>query len=259
MSMNTSQLRSAWAPACNTRNLIKLPLYGAGWISVDKRLSDAVHYLNLVLVKHGYRTRLADTGAYNCRKITGGTGYSLHSYGCAIDINWQSNPYMSNGRLVTDMPRAMTDEIQALRTNNGKRVWEWGGGWSGAKDAMHFEADASPADYATGIKNPQQPLPPQPPAPDWAALAKFIRDNRAAMGSFGTLRQGEANAIQVGVLQACLKLLTGNPTTIDGDWGPATMTAVTNFQKFLGLAADGVVGDATRFWICAIMDKNFGL
>ena len=38
----------------------------------------------------------------------------------------------------------MTDEIQAMRTNNGQRVWEWGGSWSSNKGAMHFEIDCTP-------------------------------------------------------------------------------------------------------------------
>lgn len=28
-----------------------------------------------------------ETGAYNCRKITNGTGFSLHAYGIAANIN----------------------------------------------------------------------------------------------------------------------------------------------------------------------------
>ena len=55
------------------------------------RCVDAVHALDAVLREWSYETRSADTGAYNCRQITGGSGYSLHAYGIALDINWQSN------------------------------------------------------------------------------------------------------------------------------------------------------------------------
>jgi hypothetical protein len=155
MGLSTSQLRSAWAPPCNAGTFVTLNLNGEGRVTVDPRMREAVTRLNDILVKWNYFTRRNDTGAYNCRKITGGTGYSLHAYGIALDINWSTNPYGPN--LVTDMPQGMVNEITALKTNNGKRVWEWGGSWSGNKDAMHYEADCSPADLATGIAGSQAP------------------------------------------------------------------------------------------------------
>jgi hypothetical protein len=257
VSISTSQARSLWAPACNTGNLRKVFLNGQGVVSVDARVVDATNWLSSMFAKHGYLTRHGDTGAYNCRRITGGTGYSLHAFGTAIDVNWGTNPYMKSGRLVTDMPTVMISEIQGLRTVNGKRVWEWGGGWAGPKDAMHFEIDCSPADLATGIVNPNvQVVYPVDPAPvDWAALRAYLQANRDAMGSFGTLRQGEANVIQVAVLQACINAVSGRNLKVDGDWGPATMQAVLDLQTWFKLAVDGVVGDATRFVLCILMDK----
>jgi hypothetical protein len=41
-----------------------------------------------------------NTSAFNCREITGGGGWSNHSYGRAIDINPQINPYISAGGTV---------------------------------------------------------------------------------------------------------------------------------------------------------------
>lgn len=159
MGLTTSQLRAAWAPPCNSGSFVTISLYGEGRVTVDPRTTDAVAALDACLRAHSYETRKADTGAYNCRQITGGSGYSLHAYGIALDLNWQTNPYGPS--LVTDMPRAMTDAIQAIRTNNGCRVWEWGGSWSGNKDAMHFEMDCRPSDLATGIAGHLIP-----PAPD---------------------------------------------------------------------------------------------
>jgi hypothetical protein len=93
----------------------------------------------------------ADTGAYNCRQITGGTNYSLHAYGIAVDLNWSTNPY---GRtLVTDMPIGMIEAIEGIRTAGGVQVWRWGGRYSNNKDAMHFEVVASPAELARGIQS----------------------------------------------------------------------------------------------------------
>lgn len=148
--LNTSQLRAAWAPACAPKGTVFLDAYRA---------------LDACLARHGYAPRKVDTGAYSCRAITGGTGYSLHSYGpgdrfrfwngltiatsLAVDINWQTNPYGKTLR--TDMPPAMVSEIKALRTNSGAQVWGWGGDYRTNKDAMHFEIVCSPADLASGI------------------------------------------------------------------------------------------------------------
>lgn len=146
--LNTSQLRAAWAPAC-TGPWTRIALYGEGSISVRPACADAFRALNACLVAHGYRTRRGDTGAFNCRRITGGTGYSLHAYGIAADINWTTNPY--GPRLVTDMPAAMRTAIKALRTRSGRQVFGWGGDYRSNKDAMHWEVVCSPADMATGV------------------------------------------------------------------------------------------------------------
>ena len=58
-----------------------------------------------------------------------------------------------------------------------------------------------------------------------------------------TLQPGDTGA-QVKTLQHALTSL-GYPVTADGDYGPATQTAVEKFQKAQGLAQDGVVGPQT--------------
>ena len=150
MALTTSQLRRAWGPAKKPR--------GATFIDAYQALDD-------VLRRWKFDAGKGDTGAYNPRPITGGTDWSLHAYGpgdeftfwwgskvttaLAVDIDWQNNPY--GPRLVTNMSRAMVDEIEAIRTVNGKQVWSWGGDYSGNKDAMHFEIVCTPDDLATGI------------------------------------------------------------------------------------------------------------
>jgi hypothetical protein len=175
---STSAQRKNWGPACEPGAYQRVDLNGEGRVTVDKRCVPAVEALSKVLRAHGYATRRADTGAYNCRQITGGTGFSLHAYGIAIDINWSTNPY--GKRLVTDMlgadgqDRSMVDAILAIRTNNGARVWEWGGDWSGNKDAMHFEIDCTPADLATGLQGHD---PEEGFTMDAAAQAEFDKIN----------------------------------------------------------------------------------
>jgi hypothetical protein len=157
---STAELRILWAPAC-TAPFARLNLYGEGVVTVDVLIVDAVKALNAVLIDWDYRTRRADTGAYNCRQITGGTNYSLHAYGIAVDLNWQTNPY---GRtLVTDMPIGMIEAIEGIRTAGGVQVWRWGGRYSNNKDAMHFEVVASPAELVRGIRSTTTTPTPQPP------------------------------------------------------------------------------------------------
>lgn len=165
MTMSTSALRAAWAPACTPKGAVFLAAYAA---------------LDAVLEAHGYQPTAPDCGAYNCRKITGGTGYSLHSYGpgdaftfwtglkmatsLAVDINWQDNPY--GPRLVTDMPRPMIDAVLRIRTRNGQQVWRWGGDYRTNKDAMHFEIVCGPRDLGTGIDPTTVPGTTPAPTPE---------------------------------------------------------------------------------------------
>jgi hypothetical protein len=176
--LTQSQLRSYWSPRC-TGPWATTRLYGAGRVTHRAAITSAVQALNKVLTAYKYYTRYADTGAYNCRLNTSGTAYSLHAYGIALDLNWQSNPYSSVLR--TDMLRygdgRMPHRICAIRTNNGRQVWNWGGFWSGSKDAMHYEIVCSPADLRTGINwstvyggAPAPPPPPPPPPPEEANL-----------------------------------------------------------------------------------------
>ena len=179
----TSDLRRWWAPHC-TGPWARLSLYGTGVVTVRAATVDAFLALDACLRKWNYQTERHHTGAYNCRRITGGTGYSLHAYGIAVDINWQDNPY--GRRLITDMPPGMVADIEALRTGNGKRVFRWGGRYSGNKDAMHYEIFCSPADLATGIRGSTTPLPkPEPPAQEDEPVAYLIRNNEQGSAGYG--------------------------------------------------------------------------
>ncbi len=91
-----------------------------------------------------------NTSAFNCRAVTGGTGYSEHSYGHAVDINTVENPYV-RGETVLPPQGAdyldRDDERPGMIVSDGPVVgafeaigWGWGGRWSGLKDYQHFSA-----------------------------------------------------------------------------------------------------------------------
>lgn len=147
-----SALRYWWGPPCRGVN-VTVRLNGNGRVTVKASIVEATKALNAVLVAYNYQTRYGDTGAYNCRRVTGGSSYSLHAYAIALDINWSTNPY--SYRLITDMFRPgdhqMPYRIEAIRTKSGHQVWRWGGKFSGNKDAMHYEITCSPSALRTGI------------------------------------------------------------------------------------------------------------
>jgi Putative peptidoglycan binding domain len=59
-----------------------------------------------------------------------------------------------------------------------------------------------------------------------------------------TLKPGDQGA-GVKVLQRALAHLGYSPGTIDGQYGPSTVDAVTRFQRAGGLTADGILGPKT--------------
>lgn len=92
-----------------------------------------------------------NTSAFNCRAVTGGSGWSQHSYGWAIDINPVQNPYIASDRTV--LPPAGAEWVE--RTQNVRGMihdgdvvvrafaaigWEWGGHYRSIKDYQHFSA-----------------------------------------------------------------------------------------------------------------------
>lgn len=152
---STSQMRAAWAPPCDSGGMTTIDFGNAGArVTVDKLTVPIWRAVEAIFARYRYTIRRADTGAYNCRQITGGSGYSLHAYGIAVDINWQSNPYSS--RLITDMPAGAIREIEALNVN-GQPVLRWGGRYSGMRDSMHFEVIVAPS-VAVRFQAPQEGL-----------------------------------------------------------------------------------------------------
>jgi hypothetical protein len=92
-----------------------------------------------------------NTSAFNCRPATGGTRWSQHAYGRAIDVNPIENPYVSaDGTTVHAASRPYLDRSRArpgMALAGGPLVvafsavgWGWGGAWSAPRDLQHFSA-----------------------------------------------------------------------------------------------------------------------
>ncbi|HEY5116542.1 MAG TPA: M15 family metallopeptidase, partial [Nakamurella sp.] len=90
-----------------------------------------------------------NSSAFNCRPVTGGTGFSQHSFGTAIDLNPVQNPYLSGTLVLPEQGRAFLartagpgvilpgDAVVSAFAGIG---WSWGGVWTNPVDYMHFSA-----------------------------------------------------------------------------------------------------------------------
>jgi hypothetical protein len=88
-----------------------------------------------------------NTSAFNCRATTGGSGFSEHSYGTAIDLNPVENPYVKGSTVLPAAGRAFVDRRPGrgvvlagdpvVRTF-ADHGFSWGGDWSSLKDYQHF-------------------------------------------------------------------------------------------------------------------------
>lgn len=221
---STSQLRKMWEPACK-RQLQVVALHSGARISVAAEAAEAFRALDSVMHAFAYAPRSGDTGAFNCRPITGGTAFSLHAYGIAADINWNSNPYRADNLLVTDMPDAMVSAIKAICTQGGAPVFRWGGDYTNVKDAMHYEVTASPTELGAGI--------------DWASVRQEPPDPNDPR-SWPVLQLGDRGP-SVEELQRRLSQ-AGFAVEADGVFGTLAQQALEGYQRSRGLDADGVAG-----------------
>jgi hypothetical protein len=89
-----------------------------------------------------------NTSAFNCRSVTGGSSWSDHSYGVAIDINPLVNPYVRRDVVLppggAPYVDRTTDALGMIRESDvvvdtfSAHGWIWGGSWSFPKDYQHF-------------------------------------------------------------------------------------------------------------------------
>jgi hypothetical protein len=89
-----------------------------------------------------------NTGAFVCRPVTGGSSYSQHAFGLAIDVNPFQNPYVRGDLVLPELASAYLDRERSapgMVRPGGPVVraftaigWEWGGDYRSLKDWQHF-------------------------------------------------------------------------------------------------------------------------
>lgn len=96
------------------------------------------------------RSLAADnTAGFNCRQAVGGSGWSMHASGEAIDVNPRENPYVLGSQVLPPAGRRfLSRPFVAGVIHHGDAVWRafraigwgWRGDWRGARDYQHFSS-----------------------------------------------------------------------------------------------------------------------
>lgn len=177
MRYKDGKLRELWANFKCDESKMETIAFGPTRITVAKGTKNAFDALASVFSSHNYKIRRSDTGAFNCRLNIKKTGWSLHAFGIAVDVNWQTNPWIEHPepRQViysraqsqeqraadvrfrsadTDLTPELIADILAIRTVDNHPVFAWGGHFKSVKDAMHFQLDVSPQELAVGLAMP---------------------------------------------------------------------------------------------------------
>lgn len=234
---NNAARTKGWGPGwpnCQSSKMARAKAPGGAAAQVRKEIVALVETLFAITELEGYKLKAASTGGYNCRAIAGTRTASNHSWGLAVDLNWNDNPYSLIFK--SDIPPAVVN------------AWEqagfyWGGRYRVRKDAMHFEYLGSPSNVARDLKiakarlaslkstvpTPKPPVVATPPAPKPAAGRK--------LGS-RTLKVGNTGA-DVAVLQRFLGVED------DGRFGPITEKAVRRYQAMRKMKQTGIADKAT--------------
>ena len=89
-----------------------------------------------------------NTTAFVCRPVTGGSSFSQHAYGLAVDLNPFHNPYIRGDLVLPELAVSYLDRDQrrtGMVVAGGPAVqafegvgWGWGGQWRSLKDYQHF-------------------------------------------------------------------------------------------------------------------------
>ncbi len=116
-------------------------------VSVHNKMAPALKCVKKEIesCKEGREYSFNRIGTFNWRPMRGSQKMSRHSFGIALDINPDSNPYCPPNKkkcktesgLDTDIPECVVDSFK-------KYGFVWGGDWEDSKDPMHFVWLADP-------------------------------------------------------------------------------------------------------------------
>jgi hypothetical protein len=122
-------------------------------IQVHKKVAGAFEAVDkqLTALNLGYQVRMV--GTFDWRPKNNGSGtseLSLHSFGIAIDINWDTNGFGDAGVGPSGQHDIPDQWIQVFKSAG----FGWGGDWGGdpsSKDYMHFQYEGGGSYSANGV------------------------------------------------------------------------------------------------------------
>jgi hypothetical protein len=188
-------------------------------------------------------------GCYNPRPIRGGTKWSTHAFGAAIDWGYGLRHSGPGRDIAMDVvvPWLIANHqelgVQQIHDYGGGRYWQSFRGWvmrapgSGLSDSLHIETNKDSWDTTTPVASRNiVTLEVGKPAAKPAAPAGTFPGRTLKKGS-----TGEA----VKQLQTQLTARGFNAGNADGKFGPVTDAQVRAFQQKHANPADGLVGPKT--------------
>ncbi len=168
------------------------------------------------------------------REVRGATTTSFHAPGIAVDANASRHPLGTDPR--KNYSAGQIERIHDLLARHafeGRRVFRWGGDYTGRRDGMHVELilprSVALRAVAARAAKPTAAMRASAPA-EWKPRFPYQR---------GMPQNHGALLIQQMLNQHKIKVAA------DGVFGAGTEAAVRAFQSAHGLAADGVVGPKT--------------
>ncbi len=134
-----------------------------GMVEVFRRLYEAQYPIEKMRIAGGRDFTIGPwwhgddntTSAFVCRMSTGGTRWSEHAYGKAVDVNPYHNPYLRTARTEDgedvlippgsvhyldrdDRPGIIHAGDEVTSAFRQELAWTWGGQWRSLLDYMHF-------------------------------------------------------------------------------------------------------------------------
>jgi hypothetical protein len=194
---------------------------GAGYTFASPNLEQLAKYLT-------QRWGMTNLGIYNRRPIRGGTAWSSHAFGAALDAGYKDKVLLEGEILPWLINHSAELGIQRIHHYRAKQYWEAGRGWvkrsPGAGDMwIHIETSSTAWQDNRPIEDRLSTAVPNAPVHNYPGKP---------------LRQGSSGPA-VEHIQRLLKI------TVDGQFGLQTDRAVRHWQANHSLTADGIVGPVT--------------